>query len=151
MVRYMNTQANQQPDTNTARAKWPETLVQMLDCVQATLLRHGFDDDRAEQVAMSVVHDHAANFGGCQYYLPKGDEVRRALRDRDIYQQAGKVDVAVLAQRHHLSMKQIWEIQRTQRQLHIKKNKPTLISRKTYPRYFNLYRLYQHNDCNLLC
>ncbi|WP_028489022.1 Mor transcription activator family protein [Thiothrix lacustris] len=114
------------PDSSTARSKWPETLVQMLDGVHATLLRIGMDDERAAQVSLTIVHDHANNFGGCQYYLPKGDELKRALRDREIYRLAGKTDVAVLAQRYNLSMKQIWEIQRAQRTLHINKIQPSL-------------------------
>lgn len=114
------------PDNSTARTKWPETLVQMLDGVHATLLRIGMSEEQAEQASLTIIHDHAQNFGGCQYYLPKGDELKRALRDREIFRLAGRVDVAVLAQRYNLSMKQIWEIQRTQRALHINKIQPSL-------------------------
>jgi Mor family transcriptional regulator len=114
------------PDSSTARAKWPETLVQMLDGTQATLIRHGMQEEQAEQVALSIIHDHATTFGGCQYYLPKGDELKRAIRDREIYKMAGRVDVAILAQRYNLSMKQIWEIQCNQRALHIRKIQPDL-------------------------
>lgn len=114
-------------DSKTARAKWTGTLVQMLDSIQATLMRLGMKEEQAAQTALAIVYDHATNFGGIQYYLPKGDELKRALRDREIYRLAGKTDVAVLAQRYNLSTKQIWEIQRTQHALHIKKIQPALL------------------------
>ena len=70
--------------------------------------------------------EQARLFGGMQIYLPKGNELTRALRDREIYRQAGRIDIAILARQHNLSMKQIWEIQRTQRELHIQRIQPTL-------------------------
>ena len=111
---------------DTARRKWPEILVQLLDNAAQTIAQCGVDPEKAEQLAMEVVREQAMLFGGMQIYLPKGNELTRALRDREIYRQAGRVDVAILARRHNLSMKQIWEIQRTQRELHIQRIQTTL-------------------------
>lgn len=111
------------PPSNTtadARQKWPELLVQMLDCAQRTGQRLGLDESDAERFAYEFIRDQAREIGGCQVYIPKGDALDRALRDREIYQQAGRVAVETLAQRHNLSMKQVWEIQRRQRELHIR-------------------------------
>ena len=111
---------------NTARHKWPEILVQLLDNAARTITQCGVDAEKAEQLALEVVREQAMLFGGMQIYLPKGDDLKRALRDREIYRQAGRIDIAILARQHNLSMKQIWEIQRTQRELHIQRIQPTL-------------------------
>lgn len=112
---------------NTARHKWPEILVQLLDNATQTIARYGVDDEKAEQLAMAVVGEQARLFGGMQIYLPKGDELTRALRDREIYKQAGRVDVAILARHYNLSMRQIWVIQQAQRELHIQRIQPALL------------------------
>ena len=111
---------------DTARHKWPEILVQLLDNAARTITQYGVDPEKAEQLAMEVVRGQAMLFGGMQIYLPKGDDLKRALRDREIYRQAGRIDVAILARQYNLSMKQIWEIQRTQRELHIQRIQTTL-------------------------
>jgi Mor family transcriptional regulator len=112
--------------TETARKKWPELLVQLLDCARATALRMGLAEEQAEQFAYELIRDQANQIGGMQIYIPKGEVLDRAIRDREIYQQAGRTSPEELAQRYKLSMKQIWEIQRTQRQLHIKQTQGSL-------------------------
>lgn len=116
----MNSANSQSSVTETARKKWPELLVQLLDCARATAIRIGLTEEQAEQFAYELIRDQANQIGGMQVYIPKGEVLDRAIRDHEIYQQSGRVAPEVLAQRYKLSMKQIWEIQRTQRQLHIK-------------------------------
>ncbi len=112
---------------NTARHKWPEILVQLLDNAAQTIARSGgITPEKSELMAMEVVGEQAKLFGGQQIYLPKGDELTRALRDREIYKQAGRVDVAILARRYNISMRQVWLIQQTQRELHIQHIQPVL-------------------------
>lgn len=110
-----------------ARHKWPALLIQMLDSGAESAQQCGLDSHKAEEVTMTTLSNYTLLFGGLQIYLPKGDAFRRALRDREIYKQAGRTDVAILAQRYNLSMKQIWEIQRTQYKLHIQRVQPSLL------------------------
>ena len=114
-------------DFNTAKHRWPAMLVQLLDNAVTTATQCGLNTEQAEQLALAIISNQAKLFGGLQVYLPKGDDLARAMRDREIYKQAGRVDVATLARQHNISMKQIWEIQRTQRALHIKSIQPTLL------------------------
>ncbi|MCB1621886.1 MAG: hypothetical protein KDI44_14250 [Thiothrix sp.] len=94
--------------------------MQLLDCATATGQRLGMPDEQAERYALETVRDMAALLGGCQFYLPKGEALGRALRDREIYRLAGRVSAEALAQRYQLSMKQVWQIQREQTALHVK-------------------------------
>lgn len=104
---------------NTNRSnKWPDLLVQMLDASSQTVQSLGIDAELSEKIALSTIRSFADLFGGLQVYLPKGEALNRALRDREIYQQAGKVSASTLAHKYNLSMKQIWEIQRKQKNIH---------------------------------
>ena len=98
--------------------KWPELLVQMLDITSQTVQSLGVDAELSEKIALSTIRSFADLFGGLQVYLPKGEALNRALRDREIYQQTGKVSVSTLAHKYKLSSKQIWEIQRKQKIIH---------------------------------
>lgn len=111
---------------STTQHKWPELLMQMLVHGTATAQQCGLDNNKAGEVAMAIVINYAKTFGGCQIYLPKGDALARAVRDMEIYQQAGKTDAIALAHQYNLSSKRIWEIQRTQRDLHIQRIQPSL-------------------------
>lgn len=112
--------------SNDARHKWPELLVQLLDAAADSARQCGLGNEMAEELAMTIISNQAKLFGGLQVYIPKGEILKRALRDREIYKQARHVDVESLARRYDLSMKQIWEIQRTQRKLHIQQVQPSL-------------------------
>lgn len=114
-------------NSNDARHKWPELLVQLLDAAVDSAQQCGLDAEKAEELAMAIIGNQAKLFGGLQIYIPKGEILKRALRDREIYRLAQRGNVESLAKQHNLSMKQIWEIQRTQRKLHIQQVQPNLL------------------------
>ena len=100
------------------KSKWPDLLVKMLDAASQEVQSFGLDAELSEKIAVSTIREFSKLFGGLQVYLPKGAALNRALRDREIYQQAGKVSASTLAHKYNLSMKQIWEIQRKQKNIH---------------------------------
>lgn len=65
--------------------KWPRTLACHMDVITATLVRAGIDTDRAACLAERCTLDLALAQGGGNVYLPIGEKLRIAARNRRIY------------------------------------------------------------------
>ena len=94
-------------------------LVDMVRVVEAQHRRQGLGDSEALQLALSAVMALAEYFGGRMWYLPRGDKLRHAVRDIEIFRKAGKVPVRDLAEAYELSETQIYRIIRQQHDLHL--------------------------------
>ncbi|UJS26053.1 Mor transcription activator family protein [Thiothrix winogradskyi] len=106
----MNTPAN-----NTA---WPETLLAISDHFAAFFQRYGMPSAKSQEMAEAAAIELSEVFGGIQVYLPRGDAIRRELRDISIARRLGAESCQSLAMEYKLSQKQIWEITRKQREKH---------------------------------
>lgn len=65
--------------------EWPKTLALYVDVITATLARAGIDTDRAACLAERCTLDLALAQGGGNVYLPIGEKLRIAARNRRIY------------------------------------------------------------------
>ncbi|MCE8027524.1 transcriptional regulator [Halomonas daqingensis] len=98
--------------------KWPQGLSDMLTVIQAAHRRAGDDEETARLRAFRAVRALAHFAGGRSIYVPKGDQLDRALRDREIWERhGGSNNVAELARQYHLTEVQIYSILAEQRKL----------------------------------
>jgi Mor family transcriptional regulator len=106
---------------------WPHTLAELVE-VMSNRLRaaHGYDDEESNQVARDLVMLLGKHLGGRMTYLPKGDQLRRAIRDAQIYHEFNGVNHNELAARFQLSSVSIYSIVQKQKQLLIEKVQPSL-------------------------
>lgn len=110
----------------TYNNQWPELLKYLADIIQAELDQHS-PQAQNDQLSHQLVSAIASKLGGGQFYLPKGDALKRALRDAEIYRLSSKVPTEELARKYNLSMKQVWEIAAKQQAKHIQNVQPTLL------------------------
>ncbi|MEW5838364.1 MAG: Mor transcription activator family protein [Pseudomonadota bacterium] len=108
-----------------ARHQWPAALVDLLD-VAAQSLKGQMPEEQAERVATTVIAAIANYHGGRQFYLPKGQGLERAMRDREIYRdyKHTRESVLQLAEQYRLTEQAVYKIIEEQRALH-KKRLPT--------------------------
>lgn len=99
--------------------RWAQTLVHMVQVTEACLRRSRVQEPEA--VARAVVLELANYFGARQWYLPRGDRLRIALRDAEIYRRAKRGNIEALALEYGLNVIQVYRIVRQQKALHIAK------------------------------
>lgn len=108
--------------------RWPSLLVEVIDVMQAELLRQNFAADKAKTTASKLVGVMAHYFGGKSFYLPAGDKIKEALRDAQIYQEFNGKNVPALVKKYRLSESTIYAILRQQRLLQRKRHQMDLFT-----------------------
>lgn len=101
--------------------RWPQTLVDMIRVQEAVYLRLGKTEDEAFALARDGVVALAEYFGARMWYLPRGDRLKIAVRDAEIYRLAKRGNIRQLATDHGLSDGQIYRIIGQQQALHLRK------------------------------
>ena len=102
--------------------KWPQRLAEWVDVLAADAERRGAGIDEAIRSAQRAVLLIANHEGGRQVYLPRGEALRLALRDREIFLRSsacGGRNKDALAREHGLSTRAIEVINARQYQLGI--------------------------------
>lgn len=107
-------------------SRWPSLLVEVIDVMQAELLRQNFAEPQAKLTASKLVGVMAHYFGGKSFYLPAGDKIKEALRDAEIYHDFTGKNVSALVKKYRLSESTIYAILRQQRMLHRKRHQMDL-------------------------
>ncbi|MGQ7818806.1 Mor transcription activator family protein [Metapseudomonas furukawaii] len=105
------------PDLSSA--KWEGTLAEMLGIVEHTLRDSSIGDDPAEQ-ARQIVYAISSTMGGRMFYLPRGDQLKRSMRDSALYNEwvNGKGTIPDLARKYRLVQPTVYDIIKRQRELH---------------------------------
>lgn len=88
----------------------PIALGNMVDVVESALQREGAAPETAEKHALAAVISIAEYFGRSTVYIPSVDQLKRFLRDREIYAEAGKLTVEEIAKKHGLSGVRVYQI-----------------------------------------
>lgn len=115
-------------DVAVSSDKWPAALAEMVDVLANEFERDGEDREAATLRAQRVVLVLAEYQGGRPCYLPRGDRLRQALRDRLIYRLHSGDNGEALADRFGLTLRHIQRIYAEQRALHIRKRQARLFS-----------------------
>ncbi|KAE9637969.1 Mor transcription activator family protein [Aeromonas veronii] len=98
-------------------AKWPKALSELVDVLACELVRGGIEPDLAKAQARKLALVQAHYMGGRAYYIPTGDHLKAALRDRAIWDEFNGRNIDQLARKHGLSVPQTYAVVAEQRQL----------------------------------
>jgi Mor family transcriptional regulator len=117
-------------DDPEVRSRWPRDLAAMLDVLEAELGRHVDDETQARRLAAVAITALAEYHGGRMFYLPKGDGLALAIRDRQMWEtyRCNRDDVQRLAAEHGLTEQQVYAILRRQRAIYRRRIQPDLLS-----------------------
>lgn len=108
------------------RAKWPKALADLVSVIEAAHLRAGDAPEVAQRRAFVTVRALSNYAGGRQLYMPKGDVLERALRDREIWGKYTGRNIDDLAESFDLTVVQVYSIIAEQRALHRQRIQPSL-------------------------
>ncbi|WP_323114314.1 Mor transcription activator family protein [Pseudomonas guariconensis] len=109
-------------------SRWEGTLTEMASIAENKLSQILPDKpDQVPQIARAVVYAICETMGGSVVYIPRGDTLRRALRDAEIFREWREKNVRAdeLARKFDLSSQAIYDIIARQRVLH-RKQEPDL-------------------------
>ncbi|MBS4705611.1 Mor transcription activator family protein [Aeromonas veronii] len=98
-------------------AKWPKALSELVDVLACELVRGGMEQDLAKAQARKLALVQAHYMGGRAYYLPTGEHLKAALRDRAIWDEFNGRNIDQLARKHGLSVPQTYAVVAEQRGL----------------------------------
>ncbi|WP_051219472.1 Mor transcription activator family protein [Oceanobacter kriegii] len=110
------------------RKKWPRDLVAIIDLLNAKLRRMGYSEDEAHRITYAMVMEQAAYCGGRYFYLPKGDVLERAIRDKALYKDWSDHGILPneLAQKYRITVQHVYRVIKEQRAYHQAKVQPSL-------------------------
>ena len=98
-------------------AKWPKALSELVDVLACELARGGMGPEQAKAQARKLALVQAHYMGGRAYYLPTGEHLKAALRDRAIWDEFNGCNIDQLARKHGLSVPQTYAVVAEQRGL----------------------------------
>ncbi len=110
------------------RKKWPKDLVAIIDMLIATYERMGYPQEEAHRLTLGTVKELALYCGGRYFYLPKGDVLDRAIRDRNLYKDWSDNGILPneLATKYRLAVQHVYRIIKEQRMYHARRVQPDL-------------------------
>lgn len=104
--------------TDVDLRKWPERLHQLYELHRAFNLRRGMGAEQAALDARDRCILLGDYLGGRPYNLPRGDALRVALRDKQIYLEFNGKNHEQLAERYGLDVTHVYRILRVQNKLY---------------------------------
>ncbi|RQM61670.1 Mor transcription activator family protein [Aeromonas enteropelogenes] len=107
-------------------AKWPKALSELVDVLACELVRGGMEPDLAKAQARKLALVQAHYMGGRAYYIPTGEHLKAALRDRAIWDEFNGRNIDQLARKHGLSVPQTYAVVAEQRGLTRRRLQPDL-------------------------
>ena len=108
---------------------WPRDLVELSEVIRAQLKREQVDDEQIYRQIDRILLAMSFLCGGRNYYLPKGERIKNALRDKQIYDAFTGNNHRELARQFRLSEQKIYDVIRRQLQLHRARVQPPLFER----------------------
>ena len=107
-------------------AKWPKALSELVDVLACELVRGGMAQEHTKAQARKLALVQAHYMGGRAYYIPTGDHLKAALRDRAIWDEFNGRNIDQLARKHGLSVPQTYAVVAEQRELTKRRHQPDL-------------------------
>ena len=110
--------AHRDDDALHQKHYWPGDLVELAEVIRSQLKREGVADETIYRQTERILLAMSFLCGGRNYYLPKGERIKNALRDKKIYDAFNGNNHRELARQFRLSEQKIYEVIRVQMQLH---------------------------------
>lgn len=109
------------PDDN-----WPGTLAEYFDVLVPVLVKRGRAHSVAIEDAAACVLALGRYCGGRQRYLPSGERLQTAVRDRMIWLEWRGNNRDALADKYELTTRRVEQIVAEQRAIHVRRIQPQL-------------------------
>lgn len=97
-------------DVLTDRARWPQRMTELFDVLYAYNVRLGMQADTAAPDAAERTFLIADYLGGSVVYLPRGDALRRAVRDAEAYRRHTGNNTEQLAREYGMTTTKFYEL-----------------------------------------
>lgn len=94
--------------------RWKSVLRNMADTVAAAFEGVDLNPERSHHLTHALLQSITSTFRSSNFYLPKGDSLKRWWRDCEIYCQSGRVSIEELAEKYNLTNMRIYQIQQAQ-------------------------------------
>lgn len=107
---------------------WPKALVELYSNAKYELEQIGYKDEEAEKISATILTALAFLSGGRGFYLPTGERLKTAIRDRQLYDKFNGNNIESLRQHYKLTQKQVYEIIAKQRALDKARRQPQLFA-----------------------
>ncbi|WP_417656170.1 Mor transcription activator family protein [Pseudidiomarina aestuarii] len=106
-------------DIELGSAAWPQTLAELVSIFKDEMMSNSadLDEEKALTLAKRLVARQAHHMGGRQFYLPRDERLRKAIRDVEIWHLYNGRNISELRQKFNLTAQQVYAILREQRQL----------------------------------
>ncbi|WP_448646772.1 Mor transcription activator family protein [Pseudomonas mohnii] len=108
-------------------SRWEGSLRDMVGIAESKLVAEMGPESTAAELARHVVFAICSAMGGSVIYLPRGDALKRAMRDASIYRDwiDNGTKIPALVRKYDLANQTVYDIIRRQRALH-RRNEPDL-------------------------
>lgn len=113
---------NQAMDGDDCKA-WPTIIVDLFKIVKLKYQKQGIEDVRITLETTLALIDY---LGGMQVYVPKGERLRKHIRNMEIYYRFNGRNIRELARQYEQTEQNIYRIIAEQKRLHIKQKQPDL-------------------------
>ncbi len=113
---------SQAMDSDESKA-WPTIVVDLFKIVQLRYQQQGIVDVKSTLDTTLALIDY---LGGMQVYVPKGERLRKHIRNMEIYYRFNGRNVRELARQFGQTEQSIYRILAEQKRLHIKRKQPDL-------------------------
>ncbi|SIO94811.1 Mor transcription activator family protein [Vibrio spartinae] len=102
---------------------WPALLLEIRAVLSQELSRHHIENEKLPlQLSLAI----GQYLGGAQFYLPRGDALKRFIRDIEIWDAFRGNNTRQLARQYHLTEKTIYEIVARMRKIEQQRRQPDL-------------------------
>ena len=101
---------------------WAPTLRDLVAVMHDELLKTGLVPEQAFKLAQRLVLRQSHFMGGKQYYLPRDERMKKALRDIKIFYQFSGFNIRELSESYQLTSQQIYCVIREQKALWRERN-----------------------------
>lgn len=110
---------NNAEDIELSSVAWPQTLAELVSIFKDEMTSGAvkLDEEKAIKLAKRLVARQAHHMGGRQFYLPRDERLRKAMRDIELWNRWNGRNVAELQRRFELTAQQVYAIIREQRQM----------------------------------
>lgn len=101
-------------------SRWEGSLREMVEIAESKLVAEMGPDSTAAELARHVVFAICSAMGGSVIYMPRGDALKRAMRDAEIYRDwmDNGTKIHILMRKYNLATPTIYDIINKQRALH---------------------------------
>jgi Mor family transcriptional regulator len=103
--------------------KWPRDLSALVDIYGAALKRLGYSESDANKISRTLLAEQSIYCGGRYFYLPKGDALKKAIRDVDLHRDWSERSMQPddLAKKYNISLTHVYRIMKEQNTYYRKK------------------------------